>query len=296
MNRSIIVFVILLAIGAVLSFSLQSFQENHSASQQPANSEYPQRVICAAPSAVEIVFALDCGNRVVGVSDFVVYPPEAAEKPLIGGYFNPNYERILSMKADLLILQGESEKLTLFCKDNKIKLLRIDMTDIETILSDIQKVGHALGVDGKAGALVQSIQQRLDRVKEHAASFHTKPNVFISLGRKQGALSNITTCGGGTFMSELLTLAGGENTFGDLGDEYPQISLESLTKREPEVILDFQLENIDDAQEAIKDWRNAELLPAVKNGNVRAVTESYFLIPGPRLPLAAERLVELIHD
>lgn len=296
MNRSAIVFVILLAIGAVLSFSLQSFQANHSASRQVVNSQYPQRVICAAPSAVEIVFALDCGDRVVGVSDFVVYPPEATEKPLIGGYFNPNYERILSMKADLLILQGKSEKLTLFCKDNKIKLLRIDMTDIETILSDIQKVGHALGVDEKAGALAQSIQQRLDRVKGNAASFPTKPNVFISLGRKQGALSNITTCGGGTFMSELLILAGGENTFGDLGDEYPQISLESLTKREPEVILDFQLENIDNAQEAIQDWQKAELLPAVKNGNVRAVTESYFLIPGPRLPLAAERLVELIHD
>ncbi|MDP8245762.1 MAG: helical backbone metal receptor [Candidatus Hinthialibacter antarcticus] len=295
MNRSVVAFIVLLIIGAVLSFSLQYYQSNHTSRKASPGGAFPSRIICAAPSAVEIVFALDCGDRVVGVSDFVAYPPEAVDKPLIGGYFNPNYERILSMKADLLILQGESEKLTLFCKDNQIQLLRIDMTDIETILNDVRRVGKTLGVNENAAALIQTMQERLDNVKKQASEIQPKPNVFISLGRKSSALSNITTCGGGTFLSELLTLAGGENTFGDLGDEYPQISLEAITKREPEVILDFQLENTRDAAKAALDWQSASLLPAVENQRVYAVTESFFLIPGPRMPQAAERLVELIH-
>lgn len=295
MNRTAVVFIILALLGAVLSYSLQRFQSSHTSNKNTERSEFPSRIICAAPSAVEIVYALDCDERVVGISDFVAYPPEAAGKPLIGGYFNPNYERILSMKADLLILQGESEKLTLFCKDNQIQLLRIDMTNIETILNDILRVGKALGVDEKATALIQSMQERLDRVNVQAAKVQSKPAIFISLGRKFGALSNITTCGGDTFMSELLTLAGGQNLFSDLGDEYPQVSLETITKRAPDVILDFQLENTQDAAKAALDWQSASLLPAVANQQVYAVTDSFFLIPGPRMPLAAERLVELIH-
>ncbi len=295
MNRNTAVFLLLAAVGIAFAFILQSLQSHYQTSNISEKQDHPARVICAAPSAVEIVFALDCGDRVVGISDFVSYPPEALEKPLIGGYFNPNYERILSMRPDLLILQGESEKLTVFCRDNQIDMLRIDMTNIKTILNDISRVGHALGVNDKAMTLIQSMKGRLERVKQDASLQNTKPSVFVSLGRKFGALSNITTCGGDTFMSELVTLAGGENLFGDLGDEYPQVSLEAITKRAPEIILDFQLENSNNASTAANDWQSANLLPAAANQRVYAVTESYFLIPGPRTPLAAEQLLEIIH-
>ena len=75
-----------------------------------------KRIVCASPAVAEIVFALGCGDRVVGVSEFTDWPPEAAAKPSIGGALSPNRERILALEPDLILAQGQSEALGAFAQ------------------------------------------------------------------------------------------------------------------------------------------------------------------------------------
>ncbi|MBI1390169.1 MAG: ABC transporter substrate-binding protein [bacterium] len=284
------------ATGILLSIALQWIQQSRPV-PEVEDGRSPHRIICQAPSAVETVFALGEGGRVIAVSDFTYYPPEAMAKEKMGGYFNPNFERILAIKPDLLILQGESDKLREFCQANRIEMLRIDMRNLATIYHDIETIGRALGVEEKAKRLVETMKIDMDEVRAKARGFEHKPKVFISLGRKEEALANLTTCGGGVYIDELVEAAGGINLFGDLKEEYPQISLESLTRRAPDIILEFRMDAGEqlNEQEILNDWDDAAMTPAAANHQIYLVTDSCFLIPGPRSPEAADKLFELIH-
>lgn len=293
----------LVALGIVLGVaaSMVWFGEPPSRQTSPEADAPPERVICASPSAAEIVYALNEGDRVVGVSDFTAYPPEARRVANIGGYINPNFERILALRPGLIITQGKSESLTAFCQREGIELLRIDMTDIETILADIQAVGEVLGATQAAKQKVQEIRTQLSRIENQAPDEDDPLSVFLCLGRRGSSLTNLMTTGGDTFLSEIVEIAGGKNIYQDLKDQYPDVSSESLLRRAPEVIVEFRIEApLDDSppktrEQLLEEWRAMEGLPAVQAERIYLVTEDYFLIPGPRIVQAAGRMVDLLH-
>ncbi len=272
--------------------------DNLQKAVQTLEESIPNRIICSAPSIAEIVFALGQGERVVGVSDFASYPPEVKEKERIGGYFNPNRERILALKPDLVIIQGVMEKLTAFCKEKAIPILQVDIDDLATAYSAITKIGETLGCKEKAEQLVHDLRKKLNTLRKKAAEIKSTPRVFLCLSRKEGSLANILTTCNSTFLGELVQLAGGKNIFGELNVEYPQISKESLMKRMPEVILEFRPFSsfgTEISTAIIEDWNEMNILPAVSSSRVFLVTEEYMMIPGPRLDQAAQLIFELIH-
>lgn len=295
MKNTSIAIIVWFALGVAIASGLM-WATQRGDSQLRLN-EYPTRIICAAPSAVETVFALGEGERVIAVSDFTVYPPEATELQTVGGYINPNFERILALRPDLIITQGVSAKLTEFCREWGIALLRIDMDDIDAILLDIQRIGDALGAEEKASELAVRLREELDEISGNAPT-ETKPSVFLSLSRTAGTLSNIMTAGKGTYFSDLLEIAGGVNIFSDVETLYPQISTEALARRAPDIILEFRISEqnaLRPAQNVFDDWQRLPTIPAVRNGRIHWVTEEFFMIPGPRVAQAARRLYEIIH-
>lgn len=299
MKKKAIGVYVALGIGIFISILMIYFSENRSSiTTTQDQTTYPQRIICAVPNITEIVFALGQGSRVVGVSEFTTFPPEAAEKPKIGGYIDPNLERIISLEPDLIIVISANSKLHALCEEKGIQLLHVKIENLETLYQGIKTIAETLGCEDKGIRLVQAMQDGVDNVKLMASNFSTKPNVFLCLSRMEGELTDMFTVTSDTFLGELVEIAGGKNIFGDLNDRYPQISKESLLKREPQVIIELRPEDINlsrSIHEIKHDWTEMSSIPAVANDRIFVVTDDYIKIAGPRIVQSAEQMLQLIH-
>jgi iron complex transport system substrate-binding protein len=220
----------------------------------------PKRIVSMGPNITEIVFALGRGDRLVAVTDFCMYPLEAAALPRVGGYLNPNLEN-------------------------------------ETIYSGIQDLGKALGAAEKAEDLCDTIREALDTVRAKTVASPTT-KVFLSLGRAMGSMANLYTVGGKSFLSQLLEIAGGENIFADVDQPYPEASKESLIKRAPDVILEMRPgESITHTKrnQIAAEWNVFTGIPAVNNHRIYVLTEDFLLVPGPRIVKIARAFAQTLH-
>jgi iron complex transport system substrate-binding protein len=254
------------------------------------------RIICAAPSVTEIVFALGVGQRVVGISDFSTHPPEARGIPQIGGLIDPNREKITSLQPDLFIIQGQNASLARFCDEHGIRFLSVEINSLEDIWTAIHTIGQTLRAEDKATALIQKMKDDLQVIKDRIQNLPRK-KVFLTLGHTPGDLTGLMTTGPGTFLHDLISAAGGENIFSDASGLYPQISKESLVKRQPEVIIEAIPGGIPEEKLNLlkKDWSQLAMLPAVKSGNIHYLTEDFLLIPGVRIAQTIRRFAEILN-
>ncbi|MBN2327877.1 MAG: ABC transporter substrate-binding protein [Candidatus Omnitrophica bacterium] len=303
-NTGILLAVALSLIGVLLSFAFQDLNRLRPAASLPSDekgglSNVPCRIICSAPNIVECVYALGEEKRIVGVSDFVDYPTEALQIERIGGFIDPDFEKMLSLRPDLIILQGRMQKHEEFCVDKKIPYLRADMDSMNTIFDGIRAIGAVLGCEKKADQLVREKMKTLNEIRRKSSRIQTKPTVFLCLGRRAHSLTGVFTVHPSSFVNELLEIAGGENIFNDVQGRYPQISKESLLKRNPDVIIEFHPgEDMppDSFPSLISDWNIMPTLAAVASKRIYIVTNDYLLVPGPRITQTAQTLFDILHD
>lgn len=267
------------------------------AGPEPDPRESYRRVVCMSPAVTEIAFAIGAGERVVGVSQHTRYPPEALKKPKCGGFFNPSYERILSLDPDLIVVQGEAADLTRFADANEIDLAVLELTDLPSIVRQMRELGDLLGLAAQAEAAAGELERRLGEIRRKAAD-RQPVDVLLVTGREQEALRSIHTVGPGTFLHDVIEITGARNVFDDLPVNYGVVNKEALLERAPEVIVELKGEGGDRTEvrrRVRRAWDGMPSLPAVKNGRVYAVAATYAMIPGPRVAKLAERLFELFH-
>lgn len=248
----------------------------------------PSRIVCASPAVAEIVFALGAGDRVAAVADFTDWPPEAAEKPRIGGALSPSRERILALQADLILSQGRSEALAALAREHRIAFFSLPLDTLSDVRVAIAGFAARLNAEERGRRLLREFDAGL------AALPRREPvPVLIALGHSPGDLSGLMTTGAGTFLHDIVELAGGRNVFKDVPLPWPRISRESLLRRAPALVLDLQAVALDDTRRAAlaADWQRLGFAPA----QVRILEEDFLLRPGPRAPLAAARIAESIH-
>lgn len=288
-------------LGVVLLWFLQNLSftapPGPGGSSEGRGSRSAQRVICMSPAVTEIIFALAQGDRVVGVSQYSTYPPEALKKPQCGGFINPNTELIVALRPDLVITQGTASDLIAFCRSRGIAVASLDLTDLDSIFSAINEVGRVLGCEPEAERLCSRIRLELARIRLQVAD-KKRPRVFVVIGREPDSLKNLQTIGSSSFLHDLVELAGGHNVFRDLSKAYPTVSKESLVQRQAEVIIELRGEGTIGEREMariVETWSAMAALPAVRNGRVHAVGSTYALIPGPRIVRLAEELAATLH-
>lgn len=247
----------------------------------------PQRVVCASPAVAEIVFALGCGDRVAGVSEFTDWPPEAAAKPSVGGALAPSRERILALEPDLILAQGQAEILGQFARAHGMEFLALPLDTLADLRAAFVGYARALGVEDRGRELAARLESDFGAIRVCGPA-----PVFIALGHAPGDLSGLMTSGPGTFLSEIVARAGGRNVFADVNALWPKVSQETLIRRQPAVILDIQAVPADGARRAalLADWEKLGFRP----GQVRILEEDYLLKPGPRAAQAAARIAVAI--
>ncbi|MFZ5826337.1 MAG: ABC transporter substrate-binding protein [Bacillota bacterium] len=248
----------------------------------------PKRIISVAPSNTELVFALGKGSVLVGRSDFDDYPAEAAKIESIGGFHPPNYEKIVSMKPDLILLIGGGkearEKLE---NEYKLTTFVVDPQNFEQLYSGIVALGQVLNAQEKAEAVVADMKKEVNAIKEKAAKATTKPVVFYEVWHDP-----LMTAGPDTFIDDMIKIAGGANAAGAAKDRWPQFPLEQLAAANPDIIVTGSA----DAAKAAAARKGWESLKAVKNGKVLGVPDQNLVVrPGPRLVQGLKWFAETIH-
>jgi iron complex transport system substrate-binding protein len=261
----------------------------------------PQRIVSTAPSITETLFALGVGDRVVGVSQFCNYPPEVRRLPKVGSYIRPDAEAIARLAPDLVVLEQSSSALTERLNALHIAYIEVPHSTLEDIFTEIQIIGKAAGVPDRSASLIAQIKGSLDAIQSKAKAMHS-PRVVVIVDRQQGTLNNLIAVGPNNYVNQILEIAGGTNVLARAGvPQYPRISLETVLRENPDVIID--LSGTQETEEARKASRAATValwgqyrdLAAVRSGHVYAGTTDSLVVPGPRTPIATQRLFDFVH-
>ena len=265
-----------------------------------AESE-PQRIISTVPSITEVLFELGLGNRVVGVSDFCNVPEAASSLPRTGGYLNPNYEAMLELKPDLVIVLAESTDLQERLKSFGFTTLVVNHQSIDGILDSFVQIGNRCGAASaeKAHELQAEINRRLETIAKRVAGLE-RPSVVLTLYFDDGtAMQSTTIAGKNPFFERVLELAGGVNAAQNSTIAFPTVSREGMIELNPDVIIGIADVKANDPQiiDAFhKNWeRFAAQTPAVKNKRMTLIAEDYAMVPGPRFVLLLEKITDILH-
>ncbi|GMU63973.1 MAG: hypothetical protein AMXMBFR36_02470 [Acidobacteriota bacterium] len=264
-----------------------------AACSRPAPPVAPgQRLAVLAPAAAETLVLLGATDRVVAVGDWVTWPPEIAAKPKLGAYDEPSRERLLELGVDTLVT---SASVAGRAGREELERLGIRVVEFETdtfagALEGIETVGALVGREPEAARLVAGVRARVAAV---AAGVAEAPRVraLVVVGRDP-----LFVAGPGSYLDELVRLAGGENVAADAGAPWAMVSLEAMLARRPEVILDTSENRPGAPRGALAgDWARWPFLPAVAAGRVHFVDPALLAIPGPRLGEMSERMARFLH-
>ena len=261
----------------------------------------PRRIISTAPSFTETVYAIGAGDRVVGVSVHCHFPKEVEAVAKVGSYIRPNIEAIVRLKPDLVLVHKEQREVGAQLNRLGITTLALTNTSLDDTFTSIREVGAALGMTAQAGRLEQSIRGRLEALRRTTSEQPRKRLLFV-VGRTPGRLEGLVAVGKGSFLNELIAMAGGRNALADSLVTYPRISVEAVLRIDPDVIVDMgdmaDTVGVTEAhkQDVLKLWQRQADLKAVRSGRVYAVAADIFVVPGPRIAEAAEAFAKMLHQ
>lgn len=250
-----------------------------------------RRVLSLSPNLTEIVVALGARDRLVGVSDFCRAHLPGGELPRCGAAVNPNFERILALHPDLLFFLGRMEKLQRFCAEHGIRARSVNIDRWASLRAEIARIGAELDAKKPSAKLLDTLNRRLERVRADARG-KKRFRCLILLGRETGGLRRMMSVGGSSFLSEMLSVAGGDNVFADQPQPYFTPSNEAILAARPEVVLELRPgEKLSASERAaiLADWKAPGALPALAaRGRVLLLTEDFLMTPGPRMIDIAE--------
>lgn len=248
-----------------------------------------QRIVSIGASNTEFLFALGAGDRVVGVDDFSDEPPAALTKEKIGGV-KVNLEKVTSLRPDLVVTVKFSDGTVERLAAGGAVVLVVDPQGLGDVARSAVLIGQAIGADGKK--LGDEITRRLQAVRERAATIQSKPRVFHEVDATDPAKP--FTVGPGSFVHDLIELAGGVNVAARAASPYPQLSAEELVRADPEVIVLADADYGVTAEQVASrpGWSG---IAAVRLKRVYGMSANLVSRPGPRVGEAAEAYAKLLH-
>jgi cobalamin transport system substrate-binding protein len=282
---------LLLGLGILVLFA---FAPDSSADPR---EESPVRIIAIGPNSAEIICALGACDAIVGVSKFCLYPPELSKKPRVGGLFDPDLEKMAALRPDLLVMRGRSDSIETLCEKLGVHVYHDEADSLAGIEKTVRELGAMLGRDQAARKIVADFRGKLSAIRKRVAG-RDRPRVFLTVMRQPQRLANILTVGRGTFLHEMIEIAGGVNVFGDVEMTYPQVTGESIIASRPAVIIEL-LPEVEVTPELAKtmrqQWRDLGPLPAVSAKRIYFVTDDHSLIPSPRIVNVIEKVAKILH-
>lgn len=251
-------------------------------------SDQPRRLVSLAPSVTEILFALGLGDRVAGVTDFCDYPPAAKTKPRVGGYAEPSLEALVALKPDLVVASADSTKPQLV---HRLESLGVPVYVVyprtyREVAQTIRTLGRVTGALRAGEALAASLEDTARRTQAAVAG-RPRPRVLLCV-----MVRPLVVAGPGTFVDDLIRLAGGVNVVPRGPSHYPTWGPEALLAHDPDVIVVTPHPGDPDPRTAFGKWPE---LRAVRTRRLQTVEANWVQRPGPRLVEGLRALASALH-
>ena len=261
-----------------------------------AQVKAPGRIISLIPAVTEMLFAIGAGPQVVAVGSFDTFPPEVQSLPKVGALIDPDLERILSLRPDLVAVYGSQTDLRAQLDRAGIPVYRYSHAGLADVTRTMRELGDRTGRAETAKQLADRIEKQLAGIRSRVAG-RPKPRTLVVFGRESGALRGIYASGGVGFIHDMLEAAGGENIFADVVRENVQATSELILSRRPDVVLELRSGSLtpDDVKRETAVWNKVSSLPAVRAGRVVILTDPRTVVPGPRVAEGTELIARVLH-
>lgn len=261
----------------------------------------PRRIISLSPAVTENLFIIGAGDRVVADTTYCKYPPKAVKLPKIGGYIDPDSEKVFAMNPDLIIAAcGTRNDILEHLRAIGLTVLTVDDTNLAGIDASLMLIGRMVGCTAAAKGVVARLDARRAAVQKRTAPLRAaqRPGVLFLF-----TLDDLYTAGPGSYIDELIQLAGGRNIAAVTRLPWPQLSMETVVAANPQVILLLTggMEGTKSPLTAARAlatlrgkaaWRD---LTAVKTGRVVVLNDDEVTLPGPRLLNGLEAIARAVH-
>ena len=277
-------------LGTSISYSAtQKFKDE--VGREVAFSFPPIRIVSLAPNVTEILFSLGLDEEIVGVSIHCNFPEKAKSKVRVGSYISLDFEKVTSLKPDLIIATGVGNTRDMVDRLGKLgfQTYVIYPKNFDDILKSIAHIGQVVNREKEARMIIEGMRKRSQRVIELTKSL-PRPKVFIQIGD-----APVVTVGKGSFADDLIRLAGGENIAKKEKEVYPRFGMEEILKRSPEVIVISSMNPKGDYQKILQEWTRWKTISAVKNGRIHLIDSDLLDRPSPRIIDGLEELARVLH-
>lgn len=246
----------------------------------------PRRIVSLNPTTTEILFALGASSRIVGRSQWDAFPDSALAVPSLGQALRPNVEAVLGARPDLVVLYASADNRPAYdrLRQAGVATVAFKIDSIAQFARDTRLIARLVGDSARGATLVDSIEATLARVRTATASL-PRPTVFIHAWDKP-----IIAIGGGSFMSELLEIAGARNVYADVPGPSTPVTIEDAVRRNPDYVL---ASPVSAPTMRVSDmWR---AIPAVRDGRLLVYDTLLFSRPSVQLGAAAVSIAQLLH-
>ena len=249
------------------------------------------RIVSLAPNLTETIYALGLQDRLVGDTDYCDFPPEAQQKPRVGGAINPSLETIASLHPDLVLVTKNLNRLeTVNALDSLgIPSYATDPHTVEAIIASIERLANLLGVPETGTALGKEMERTIAAVKARVSSLPRCRVLFVVWTEP------LISVGNGTFIADALLHAGAVSVI-DSSQNWPQINLEEVVRLQPDFLV-FAESHPDEAAQTtgmlagLPGWR---ILDAVKHRRFAIISDAVNR-PAPRIASSIEALARQLH-
>ena len=296
--------IVLLMLALAMSLSAKSkktITKKIKKSAKTVEVTYPKSIVTLSPAAAEILYAIGAGDQIAAVSQFTDYPPEAAEKPIVGGFDGKtlSIETILSYEPDLVYLSEGMHNFLIEPLDSYgIKWYLSNATSITAIEKEIMDMGELTGHQDEAAQVVAQMAEKLSKAYVPAAA-PTEDDEVEALDSTIKVYYEVwnapfMSVGSTSFIHDVIVNAGGKNIFDDLTDAYPMVSDETIIARAPDVILIPMNNGV--SVEDVKSRAGWDSIPAVANDRVYIIDDNVYSRPAPRIADVVLDLSELLNN
>jgi iron complex transport system substrate-binding protein len=260
----------------------------------------PERIVSLSPSCTEILFAVGAGPNVVGVTSYCDYPPEVLVRvkdgtlKIVGGFSDPNIEIIVGLGADLIVASSDLQGDIVSSMESKgLTVVGLMPKTVDDIVEDVRLVGRIVGEYEPASRLAESMRDRIDVVLNKTERALSRPRVYYEVW-----YDPLMSVGQGTYINDLVAMAGGVNIFSASSSPYPVVNSETIIEANPEVIFvakGYMGLAIEETSLKMKDRPGWKSIDAIKHDRIFEIEEDIVYRHGPRIVDGLETMAQVIH-
>jgi len=283
-RRSVVLASLVLALGALGCGA----GDPASPIEAEQSAQAAQRIVSINPSLTAILLALGAGETIVGVDEFsAVQQPAVADRPRVGGLFNPSLEAVAALQPDAVVVVPSVEQRDFVARlrEMGVRVVVCENIELGQVLANIAELGALTGRSEVAASRIRAIERARDTARSLTGESPRRRALMV-LQREP-----VFVVGSGGFIDELLEVAGADNLAASFGEPYPQVAMEWLVDVGPEVLIDMS----DEPGDPLDYWRRWPAIPAVASGRVLHLEPATVTLPGPHLDVAIAELVAALH-